>query len=297
MTLNNELNTEEAMVLCDQIIELNPANVCLCGGETLLRKDLSLIIKKITSKNIPVAIVTNGYLLDKIKALELKDAGVKTIQVSIDGSNPQTHDIFRNKKGSFKKALNAVKILSDIKVRTCVSFCPNKMNIREFGDYVDMIMKTPCREIRIMPLLPMGRGLINFKNLEPSKEEYFDLCMNIKKKSIEYLENNLIIDWGDPLEHIYLATLDKRKTPIVMEIGSTGDLEVSSYLPIKVGNVRQHSLKEYWDGGYDKIWDNQIVKKIASRVKNLYDLSWLNTWNSKHIRIDILSSEVKRAIT
>ena len=42
-----ELTEDECMILCDQIIEMKPNSMCICGGEPLLRKDLFAILHKL----------------------------------------------------------------------------------------------------------------------------------------------------------------------------------------------------------------------------------------------------------
>ncbi|MGW9574185.1 radical SAM protein [Paenibacillus terrae] len=287
----DELSEDEAMEVVNQIIDLRPYTMCICGGETLLRKDLIKIISKLSQANIIVNMVTNGYFLDEKKANELCNAGVSFVQVSLDGLRAEDHDRFRNKQGSFEKALNALTLLKNAGVKTAASFVPNKFAINDFEEYVDFVFNAGCKHIRMMPLLPMGRGLKNFHELEPTKEEYFKFCVSIQKKRSQYSSRGMIIEWGDPLEHIYLALEYKRATPIQMEIRANGDLGVSIYLPIVVGNIRKATLRDYWDGGYNRIWDHDAVKKIAKKIRTLYDFKemQLKTWTDHHFSIDILN--------
>ncbi|MCH3852543.1 radical SAM protein, partial [Campylobacter jejuni] len=57
----------------------------ITGGEPLLRKDLSVFIKMINDykKDLDLAITTNGFLL-KDFAKDLKDAGLKRLNISLD---------------------------------------------------------------------------------------------------------------------------------------------------------------------------------------------------------------------
>ncbi|MDR3584259.1 MAG: radical SAM protein [Desulfosporosinus sp.] len=289
-SFNDEISEKEALDLVDQIIEIRPYSMCLCGGETLLRKDLTTIIKKISSSGIPVNMVSNGFLLNDKKAKELKESGITLVQISLDGAKAKTHDIFRQVSGSFEKALNALIVLEKAKVSTAASFVPNKLNIDEFEDYVDLVVETGCRSIRMMPLLPMGRGLKNFEELEPNEQEYLDFCMSTQKKQKQYINQKLDIMWGDPLEHIYTAFYFNRTTPLQIEIRANGNLGVSTYFPISVGNIRRHKLKEYWECGYNKIWELPEVMDLASSIKTIYDFKELlnKTWVDKHLELDII---------
>jgi len=68
----------------------------------LLRKDLPEIVKSVKNDGcLPyVIVVTNGYLLDERKYLELKEAGADRFSVSLDFSN-ERHDDFRRLPGLY----------------------------------------------------------------------------------------------------------------------------------------------------------------------------------------------------
>lgn len=88
------------------------------GGEPLLNKDGCLRISRMArdiceSKAVAffTLIVTNGYLLSEQVALELREAGVKRAQVTIDG-NRLIHDsrrILKNGKGTFDRIVRNVQ--------------------------------------------------------------------------------------------------------------------------------------------------------------------------------------------
>lgn len=109
------------------IIELNPIAVQLSGGEPLLRKDLSDIIRAVKNGNsLPIVIVvSNGYLLNKDKYLELKDAGADRFSLSLDFPN-EKHDEFRRLPGLFAHLSKIVPELvslgnNDIAMNCCIT--------------------------------------------------------------------------------------------------------------------------------------------------------------------------------
>ena len=61
--LSDELTTEEALNLCGQIAELGLKWITLSGGEPLTRKDIPLLVKRLSSLGVTVNIITNGWLL------------------------------------------------------------------------------------------------------------------------------------------------------------------------------------------------------------------------------------------
>ena len=67
------------------------------GGEPLLRRDLHTIIEAIHTAGLDdLALTTNGALLTAQRAKELREAGLKRINISLDTLNP---DLFRSLSG------------------------------------------------------------------------------------------------------------------------------------------------------------------------------------------------------
>ena len=87
--------------------------IAITGGEPLLRKDLFEVMKYASSLGFNWGMVTNGLLVTADIVKKSKDAGMKTVDISIDGFE-DVHDEFRNMPGSYKKAINAVKEASKV---------------------------------------------------------------------------------------------------------------------------------------------------------------------------------------
>ena len=81
----NLLSFEELFLFVKVVIDEGIEKIRITGGEPLLRKDLSVFIKMINDykKDLDLAITTNGFLL-KDFAKDLKDAGLKRLNISLD---------------------------------------------------------------------------------------------------------------------------------------------------------------------------------------------------------------------
>ena len=82
------LSLEEIERLCDNFIDLGVEKIRLTGGEPLVRKDITHLIKNLNKKKSftnlkEITLTTNGTLLKKY-AKELKDNGINRINVSLD---------------------------------------------------------------------------------------------------------------------------------------------------------------------------------------------------------------------
>lgn len=265
---SQEMSDSECINLAKDIASIKPQQVCICGGETLLRACIYDIIKILSGAGICVNMVSNGLLLNDEVAVKLKKAGINDIQISVDGLASQ-HDVFRNRKGAFKQAINAIESIKKAGLSPVVSFCPNRYNFMTFPLYVDYMHKMGVRSIRMMPLLPMGRGKINYDELLLDSRETFDFVCTLNGLREKY--DNLEIEWGDPLEHLYIVRASKRKYPIVISIGSSGKISITPYLPIYVGNIRKHSIGSYWKAGLNTIWRREDVYEVIRKMNTVCD--------------------------
>ena len=58
-----------------------------------------------------VYVTTNGWYMTKDIANKLAEAGVNRVSVSIDSMDEDTHDKFRGRKGSWKRAIDALEMV------------------------------------------------------------------------------------------------------------------------------------------------------------------------------------------
>lgn len=267
-----EMADEELIDVANQICEIHPLSVCLCGGEPLVRGKVIYDIIKILKRGCGIVnIVSNGYLINEEVLKNLKEAGISTIQISLDGNSPFLHENMRMQNMAFEKAINAIRLAVKFKFKVAVSMCPNKINLDTIEDTCLLVRNLGANEFRMMPLILMGRGK-NMTYLKPSADEYLILQQRIKRLEEKYNSKNFNVSWGDPLDHIYRMpeNFESNMNTYSLEIRSDGKLALTTYLPIVVGDLRKKSLKEYWNNGYNNIWGN---KKILRHIKNLYSTS------------------------
>jgi len=270
---DSEMTDDEIIDVAKQIADMRPVNVCLCGGETTCRKNILDIIDVLHGNVGTISMVSNGMTVTEKKVRELKSHGVEQIQISIDGVNAYQHDTFRGVWGSFNNTIKAIKAIKTVGLRTITtSLVPNKLNYRDIYDYVKMCVDLGVQEIRIMPFIPSGRGKSMGRPLILNNYEYFKFQSEIVRAQRDFYKI-VHIEWGDPLDHMRRMpsnAFNGIKT-YCMEIKSNGNLTVTSYLPLVVGNVAKHSLQEYWDSGYDLIWKNTEVLDQTEKIQNIYD--------------------------
>lgn len=136
--------------------------VVISGGEPLMRKDLETCGEEIYQRGFPWGMVTNGYGLTPIRFKALLNAGLRSITISLDGLNPETHDWFRGKKGSWKKAVDAVeRVAATPGLMYDVVTCVNKRNMNDLESIKALLISKGVTRWRLFTVFPKGRAKEN----------------------------------------------------------------------------------------------------------------------------------------
>lgn len=288
---NEELNDDEVIKFVEDLAKLKPYNVCFCGGEPLLRKKLLYKVAEILSKaGCNVSLVTNGSLVSYQVAKEIKESGINNVQVSLDGARPETHERLRRYTGSFELAVKAIEYFCELGIKNVsIAFAPTKFNCSEFEETFHLVRKIGVKEIRVQPLMILGRTQINLEELVPSPLQYRLLVRTILKIEEDY--KCPYIEWGDPVDHLIRFRTLAQHCVTYVTIRANGDIVPSPYLSLTIGNIRKHSFKEYWDKGLARIWELPIVKKFAEEIVSIRDFYKCRVYFDKNIVIDIIDDK------
>ncbi len=85
---SNPIPLEDMYARIDKLGALGTSIVTLSGGEPLIHPDLNAIIKRIRANGMVAGLITNGFYLDRERILQLNEAGLDYIQLSIDNLKP-----------------------------------------------------------------------------------------------------------------------------------------------------------------------------------------------------------------
>lgn len=299
--VETEMTDDEVLSFIDSLVPMQLYNICFCGGEPLMRKELLLkCIKKLSVNNSTISMVSNGLLATPEVLDTIISAGLRNLQFSLDGATCLSHDRLRNHKGAFDRVLKAIETASGYdNIQLSIAFTPTSFNIEEFPLVYDLLSDIQIKSnlqrhirLRVQPLMPLGRAEENILEIIPTAEQYRKLVFEIRKRNNGILD----VEWGDPVDHLIRFT--HRELSVNMcSVRANGDITVTPYIPLIVGNIKRHSLQEYWDAGLNTIWDRKIVHALASEIKSIPDMSRIfkkypYIYTGEEIELDLLSDDL-----
>ncbi|MDA8442696.1 MAG: GTP 3',8-cyclase MoaA [Peptococcaceae bacterium] len=153
------LSYEEILRIARLSVSLGFNKFRVTGGEPLLRKGVLGFLKQLASLEgvKDLTLTTNGILLPDMAA-QLKDAGVKRLNISLDTLDPA-------KFAAITRGGELTRVLAGIKQSIEVGFAPVELNVvvmRGFNDnnltdFVALAQEYPLH-IRFIELMPIGTG-------------------------------------------------------------------------------------------------------------------------------------------
>ncbi|MBO4767746.1 MAG: radical SAM protein [Lachnospiraceae bacterium] len=275
--LPGELSTEEALDLCDQIAELGLKWITLSGGEPLTRKDTPDLIKRLTANGVSVNIITNGWLLTEEMARKIKENGIATAAISIDGT-PEIHDKIR-KEGAFEHARRAFAAMKEQGIDTGAVTTITKQNIGILRELKEELIAMGVNSWQVQLGLPMG----NLKErpdwvLEPKQvRDVIDFCYETA------VEGRIRIYPADCIGYYTVKDLETRRIAYrtgtyslwngcnagVRGFGILHNGDILGCTSIRnrefvEGNIRERRLRDIWEDENAFAWRRQMAKEKLS---------------------------------
>lgn len=224
----------------DEAHELGFWEVILQGGELLVMKEKLLqVIEALGPDRFRVVLVTNGSLMTQDFADILAKAGVDCIGVSMSTMNAEEHDRSRKAEGAHEKALKALEYAKNAGMTVWMQpiFGHHNSHSEELYELLEYAKE---HDYGVYFMIAMPYGIYKDDRLDAEDMRIFS---ELRKKY------NCWFDTWD--------FYDKDKKRITgcwalnrLFITPKGDVLPCPFINIKVGNLKESSLKEILDYGF-----------------------------------------------
>lgn len=272
----DELTTEQAKAVLDDLAEFQVPGVLFSGGEPLIRPDLFELAAYARAKDLHVVLSTNGTLIDREAAQKLKDHQFAYVGISLDSATPEVHDSFRGVAGAFEHTMRGFRACVDVGQKVGLRLTLTPHTCENLGGIFDFIERERINRACFYHLCPAGRGK-DLAALEPAKaraaiDTIFNRTRDLlsRGKRVEILT----VDNHCDGPYLYLKML-KEKHPRAQQvldmIAWNGGARYSSGVGIanidyygnvhadqfsmyrSFGNVKQRKFSEIWQDTRDPI--------------------------------------------
>ncbi len=258
----DDISTEQGKALIDDLAAFGAPVMLFSGGEPLVRKDLIELAHYATGKGMRAVVSTNGTLITKEKAKELKEVGLSYVGISLDGGE-EIHDRFRAVPGSFKKALKGIENCQAEGLKVGLRFTINKRNAQEVPKLFELVRDLEVPRICFYHLVYSGRGseLIKEDLNHQETRDVVDLILDSTRDLFEkgMPKEVLTVDNHADGPYLWMRLLreDKKRADEVFELLQFNDGNNSGR---GIGCIS-------WDGQVhaDQFWRNHTFGNVLER--------------------------------
>ncbi|MBU1902538.1 MAG: 12,18-didecarboxysiroheme deacetylase [Proteobacteria bacterium] len=257
-----ELSHEQGLSLIDDLAAFGAPVILFSGGEPLMRPDLVTLASYAVSRGMRAVISTNGTLITKDKAKELKAVGLSYVGVSLDGME-EVNDRFRGKKGAYKDAIAGIRNCQEVGLKVGLRFTINRMNMAEVPRIFDLLEEYKIPRVCFYHLVYAGRGSQLMKeDLDHGEtREVVDLIIDRTRDLHDrgITKEVLTVDNHADGPYLYLRMLRERRSRAE---------EVFELLEMNEGNSSGRGIGcVSWDGAVhaDQFWRHYSFGNVRER--------------------------------
>lgn len=245
-----ELTHDEAMRLIDSIAELAPPMLVLTGGDPMMRPDILELIGRATAKGLRVALspAATPRLLQADFA-QLRQAGVVSMSLSLDGATRETHDRFRGVPHTFERTLQAAQAAKEAGIQLQINTTLSHSTLPELDAFIDLMRELRPDVWSVFVLVPTGRASAEDLPTADELESVWQRLESLRSqlpfaiKTTEGHHYRRVLmqatkTGGQAPRHL-IPTRDGKG---VLFISHTGEVQPSGFLPLTAGNVRTDDL-------------------------------------------------------
>lgn len=257
---DGELDTAGFRRIIGEFARLGVPGLGFTGGEPLIRSDIFDLLAATRRHGMITHLNTNGGLLDDEAARRLVAAGVDSVNISLDGARPETHDRIRNHRGAFDRAVAAVGRLHRLRRREGVFLriknvaVLDETNIGEAGELIALSRELGADCIEFIPRQPLKTA--DKKDVATPDERFLEKVDRLVDHLFEVRRETGGIENSPPHLRLFRSSFAGLPSPVRCRAGYNS-LAVDCYGDVfpcfpwmswgkRAGNVREGSLVELW---------------------------------------------------
>jgi len=245
-----ELTTEEWRRVIQEAAALGVLQIGFSGGEPLLRRDLADLIAHAREAGLYTNLITSGIGLDNKRALELKSAGLDSIQISFQSDRMELADVIAGARAHEKK-IESAHLALRIGFALSVNVVLHRQNIGRLQELVAFVESLGATRLELANAQYYGWGFLNRSHLLPTREQViraWDVANHEKERLLGQMEIFYVLpDYFEARPKPCMNGWGNRYIT-VNAIGEALPCPTASSVPsLRFDTIRNHSLSWLWN--------------------------------------------------
>lgn len=258
----DELNTDEAKSLIEEIAKAGFKIMIFSGGEPLMRPDIFELVEHAVKFKLRPVFGSNGTLITKEVAQKLKRIGTMGIGISLDSLDSAKHNRFRGLERCWEATVKGMENCREAGLSFQVHTTVMDWNYEEILDITDFAVRIGAAAHHIFFIVPTGRA-VNIKDEFLNTQQYENLLTNIVNKQKEV---NIEVKPTCAPQFMRIAKqqgVSYRFSKGCLAgisyciINPKGDVQPCAYLDMSIDNVRNTPFSEVWN-------NNGVLKQLRT---------------------------------
>jgi MoaA/NifB/PqqE/SkfB family radical SAM enzyme len=260
----DELSEAQVFGVLDELIAHEVPYLSFSGGEPMLHPHFFRMVEHICAGGAQLKIETNGHYLTPENCARLKAAGVKAVQVSLDGASPTTFNRMRV-RGQFDITVEGIANLRAAGVPIEINFSPARFNLSEIGSVVDLAHELGAYSFYTGRTMFTGNAVKAWRHLEVSDQQYETFFDTLRAKAVEYSGRmRVYFHEAGLLEELRYRLQHPAALLIVLP---NGLVKLINALPFICGDFRRQSLTEIW-ANFRRAWHDPRVAEFVEQLSH-----------------------------
>lgn len=257
----DELNTEEALSVIDQLAALGTREITLIGGEAYLRRDWLQLVERIAHHGIRCGMQTGARALTRKRLEDGKRAGLFGIGVSLDGME-DLHDRVRGVKGAWQEGIRAIETAKELGLGASCNTQIGAETIDHLEPLFNKLIAVGASHWQLQITVAMGNAVEN-DHLLLQPYRILELMPLLARLYTEGVSRDFLLTFGNnlgyfgPYEHLWRGFGDERlhwsgcaAGQNVIGLEADGTIKGCPSLATEGyggGNVRDATVADLWD--------------------------------------------------
>ena len=255
------LTLEEIRAILTRIAALGAVKLSFFGGEPLCHPQILDMVHHAGSLGLVPGIDTNGILLGPKMVKRLKQAGLGHAFVSLDSTDPYTHDAIRGYQGCHYRAVRAIELCIDAGITASFSVYLSRANVH--GGEIERIVafgrRLGAASVRLV--LPSAMGGLQGRGDVSLTEEEYDYVRSLLDSTYVYIES----------QKYHMGQCAAARDDMLF-ISPSGNVMPCPYVPVTFGSLRDEDISAIWEGMQRKMRSLETCRGCISNAPQIQSL-------------------------